>query len=146
MTKFEEFLIDKGHIMYAFDFKEEKFYKPKGHIISTMVNLYHFYIHNSNIDLIKKIENGENVKNFTENDYEKIIQYGLHEYNKPSTLISPRPRIQVKRFRTYFEEQHKVIETEKNDDSINIVISKINFEEIYKAMYDKSIVFKFDLT
>jgi hypothetical protein len=57
MTKFEEFLIDKGYTMYAFDFKEEKFYKPKAHVISTMVNLYHFYIHNSDIDLIKKIEN-----------------------------------------------------------------------------------------
>ena len=89
----------------------------------------------------KNISQGEITK-----DFEKIIQYGLHENNKPSTLISPRPRIKVKRFRTYFEKEHKVIETEKNDDSMNIVISKINFEEIYKAMFDKSILFEFDLT
>jgi hypothetical protein len=146
MTKFEEFLVDKGYIMYAFDFKENKFYKPKVHIISTMTNIRHFYIHNSDTDLLKRIEKEENPNNFSLKDFEKTIIYGLSEKDKPSTLISPRPRILVKRFRTYNEQQYKVIESEKNDDSMNIVISKINFEDIYKAMYDKSIVFKFDLT
>jgi hypothetical protein len=148
MTKFEGFLIDKGYTMYAFNAKEMKYYKPKEHIISTMVNLGHIYIHNSDANLLNKIEQGKSVMedDFTWEDRKKEIVFGLREKDKPPTLISPRPRIKVKRFITINEKQVEVLEDEKFDDSMNIVLSKIDFEKIFKAMYDKSICFDFDLT
>lgn len=134
--------------MYAFNAKEMKYYKPKEHIISTMVNLGHIYIHNSDANLLNKIEQGKSVMedDFTWEDRKKEIVFGLREKDKPPTLISPRPRIKVKRFITINEKQVEVLEDEKFDDSMNIVLSKIDFEKIFKAMYDKSICFDFDLT
>ncbi len=148
MTKFEGFLIDKGYIMFAFNAKEMKYYKPKAHIISTMVNLGHSYIHNSDTNLLSKIEQGKSVMedDFTWEDRKKEIVFGLREKDKPPTLISPRPKIRVKRFRTINEKQIEVIENQDFDDSMNIVLSKIDFEDIFKAMYDNSICFDFDLT
>lgn len=148
MTKFEGFLIDKGYIMFAFNAKEMKYYKPKAHFISTMVNLGHSYIHNSDTNFLSKIEQGKSVMedDFTWEDRKKEIVFGLREKDKPPTLISPRPRIRVKRFRTINEKQIEVIENQDFDDSMNIVLSKIDFEDILKAMYDNSICFDFDLT
>ena len=134
MTKFESFLINKGYIMFAFDAKEMKYYKPKAHIISTMVNLGHIYIHNSDTNLLNKIEQGKSVMedDFTWEDRKNEIVFGLHEAGKPTTLISPRPKIRVKR-------EDKIL-TEKQDDAMNIVLSKIPYEEILEKMYNGEII------
>jgi hypothetical protein len=57
-------------------------------------------------------------------------------------LISPRPRIEIKRIK----EGREVIENEQYDDSMNVVLKDISHEEIFKAMYDRDIVIKIDLT
>lgn len=134
MTKFESFLINKGYIMFAFDAKEMKYYKPKAYIISTMVNLGHIYIHNSDTNLLNKIEQGKSVMedDFTWEDRKNEIVFGLHEAGKPTTLISPRPKIRVKR-------EDKIL-TEKQDDAMNIVLSKIPYEEILEKMYNGEII------
>lgn len=134
MTKFESFLINKGYIMFAFDAKEMKYYKPKAHIISTMVNLGHIYIHNSDTNLLNKIEQGKSVMedDFTWEDRKNEIVFGLHEAGKPTTLISPRPKIRVKR-------KDKIL-TEEQDDAMNIVLSKIPYEEILEKMYNGEII------
>ena len=136
MTNFERFLIDKGYIMFAFNTKEMRYYKPKTHIISTMVNLGHIYIHNSNTDLLNKIEKGQSVMgyDFSMEERKKQIVFGLREKDKPSTLISPRPKIKVKKLITINEKQREFIQDESCDDSMNIVLSKIGFEDIFKAM------------
>ena len=140
MTKFELFLIDKGYLMFAFDAKKGIYYKPKTHIISTMVNIRHIYIHNSDLNLLNKIENNEEINH---EDCDKQISFGLHEANKPPTLIYPRPRISVKRI----DKDNNVFSSNENfDDNMNLVLSKINFEEIFNAMYDNSICFELDLT
>jgi hypothetical protein len=148
MTNFEQFLIDKGYIMYALNCKEMKYFEPKNHVISTMVNISHFYIHKNDTNLLIKIKKGVSLKDkdFTTEDRNKEICFGLHEAGKPPTLIYPRPLIEVKRIRNIENKQVEVIESEQWDDSMNIVLSKIDFEDILKAMYDKSIIFKFDLT
>lgn len=144
MTKFEQFLLDNGYIKYVLNCKVMKFEIPKGHTISTMVNLDHRYVHKSNTKMLKKIEQGKSVMDddFTWNDREKEIIFGLHEAGKPPTLIHPRPKIEIKKI---VKEQVRIMD-ETSDDSMNIVLSKIPFEDILKAMYDKSICFKFDLT
>ena len=96
-------------------------------------------------DLEKYKEKAEDLKQNAE-DRKKEIVFGLREKDKPPTLISPRPKIRVKRFRTINEKQIEVIENQDFDDSMNIVLSKIDFEDIFKAMYDNSICFDFDLT
>jgi hypothetical protein len=139
MTRFENFLIDKGYIMYVLDCKEMKYKKAKQHIISTMVNLDHRYIHNSDTILLDKINKGKSVMDddFTWDDRRNEICFGLREYGKPPTLISPRPRIRIKT-------KDKIL-TEQDDDAMNIVFLKIDYEDIFKAMYDKSIIFDLDL-
>ena len=66
----------------------------------------------------------------------------MNECEKPSTLISPRPRIEVKRIK----EDKEVLENEQYDDSMNVVLRDIPHDEILKAMFDKSIIIRIDLT
>jgi hypothetical protein len=120
MIKFEEYLVNKGYEQFAFSF-DKGYYKPKTYIISTLVNLGHIYINS---------------------DKEHKIVIGLHEKNKPVTLISPRPRIEVKRL----IDDKVVIFNEWYDDEMNVVLSKVDFDLIYKAMFDKDIIIKVDLT
>lgn len=144
MTEFEQMLLDKGYIKHILNCKTMKFEKAKGHIISTMVNLDHIYIHKTDTNLLDKINNGKSVmdKDFTFEDRKGEICFGLHEKDKPPTLISPRPRIEVKRIK----EGKEVIENEQYDDSMNVVLKETPHEEIFKAMYDQNIVIRIDLT
>lgn len=138
MTIFEQYLIDIGYIKYVLNCKLWAFEKPKYHELSTISNLDHRYFH-KNDPIIKKIAEKHPIESM---DRSKEINFGLHESHKPPTLINPRPRIEIKQL----HEGEIVIKTELFDDSMNIVLQKCNPAEIYKAMYDKSIVFKFDFT
>ncbi len=141
-TAFETFLISKGYIKHILNCKTMKFELAKGHTISTMVNLDHRYIHESDKNLLDKIASGKSVmdKEFTWDDRRGEICFGLNEAYKPPTLCSPRPRILVKR-----QKDDKIYyENEQWDDSMNIVLNEVKFEEIFKAMFDKSVVFEFD--
>lgn len=144
MTQFEQMLLDKGYIKYILNCKTMKFEEAKGHTISTMVNLDHRYFHNTDENILQKIANGISVReeDFTWEDRKGEICFGLHESGKPPTLISPRPKIEVKRIK----EGEVVIENEQYDDSMNVVLKDIPHEEIFKAMYDKSIIIRIDLT
>lgn len=132
MTKFEKFLLNKGYMMFAFNAKEMKYYKPQSHIISTMVNLGHTYIHSSDTNLLGKIEREDN--NITWEDRKNEIRFGLNEKDKPTTLIYPRPRIEVIKE----ENGYRKVINEKLDDAVNIVFAKIDFETILTAMFDKT--------
>jgi len=144
MTQFEQMLLDKGYIKHILNCKTMKFEIAKGHTISTMVNLDHRYFHNTDTNILQKITSGKSVmdEDFTWEDRKGEICFGLHEAGKPSTLISPRPRIKVKRIK----DGKEVIENEQWDDSMNVVLKDIPHEEIFKAMYDKSICFEIDRT
>ena len=133
MTGFENKLLEKGYVKYVFNNKKNSYELAKRHVISTMVNLAHFYIHKSNNTSL-----GSNTKN--------VICFGLHEVGKPPTLIYPRPSISVKRNRHINNEECIVIENEMFDDSMNLVLSKENTEQIFKALFDNSILFEYDLT
>lgn len=144
MTNFENMLIDKGYIKHILNCKTMKYEIANKHVISTMVNLDHRYIHKTDEVLLKKIEQGKSVMDddFTWEDRKGVICFGLHEKGKPPTLINPRPRIEVKRIK----DGKEVIENEQFDDSMNVVLKDIPHEEIFKAMYDTDIVIKIDLT
>ena len=120
MTKFEEQLIDKGYLTHTFNCSTNKYERGRK-AISTMTNLDNRYINK---------------------DTEKEICFGLNEFGKPPTLISPRPRIEIKRL----VDGCIIIEDEFRDDSMNIILREKSFKEIYEAMYDKSIILKIDLT
>lgn len=80
-------------------------------------------------------------EDFTWEDREGEICFGLNEAEKPPTLISPRPRIEVKRIK----DGKIVVENEQSDDSMNIVLKHIPHEEIFKAMFDRNICLKVHL-
>lgn len=144
MTQFEQMLLDKGYIKHILNFKTMKFEIAKGHTISTIINLDHRYFHKTDENVLHKIAIGKSVmeKDFTWEDRKGEICFGLHEAGKPPTLIFPRPRIEVKRIKGGRE----VIENEQDDDSMNVVLKDIPHEEIFKAMYDREVVIKIDLT
>lgn len=144
MTQFEQMLLDKGYIKHVLNCKTMKFEIAKGHAISTMVNLDHRYFHEKDENILRKIASGKSVmeKDFTWEDRKGEICFGLHESGKPPTLISPRPRIKIKRIK----DGKELIEDEQWDDCMNVVLKDIPHEEIFKAMYDKSICFEIDLT
>ena len=156
MTEFERFLLEKGYIKFILDCKTGKYEIAKGHTISTLVNLDHRYFHNTDKIILEKITKGETVFNTYSSENELIskagisiedrkgeIIFGLHEFKKPPTLVFPRPKIEITRLD---EKGKKIIKTDIYDDSMNIVLSNIDFEEIFKAMYDKNICIKIDLT
>jgi hypothetical protein len=147
MTGFENYLINNGYIRFALDVKTMKYYKPSEYIVSTMSNLFHSYIHKDDLNLLSKIEAGLSVRNgITPEDRKMEITYGLNEVGKHPTLINPRPRIKVRRFRTYDNVERIVIENEIHDDSMNIVLQQVDYKEIYNAMYNRIICFEYDLT
>lgn len=67
---------------------------------------------------------------------DKEILWGLNERRKPPTLVSPRPQIRMKRDGVYWNQER--------DDAMNIVLKTIDYDRIYEAMYDHSIVFEVD--
>ena len=144
MTRFEQMLLDKGYIKHNLNCKTMRFERAKGHTISNMVNLDHRYFHNTDENILHKIAIGKSVieEDLTFQDRKGEICFGLHEVGKPPTLISPRPRIEVKRIK----EDKEVLENEQYDDSMNVVLRDIPHNEILKAMFDKSIIIRIDLT
>lgn len=114
MTIFEKFLLDNGYKKHFYNPKTKQNELTDKHIISTIVNLDHRYIKG-----------------------DSIFYFGLHEKGKPPTLISPRPRISVRR--------NGIIEDERMDDSMNIVLSKENPLDIFNAIFDTDKVFEYDL-
>jgi hypothetical protein len=144
MTKFEQMLLDKGYIKYFLNHRTMKFEIANQHSISSMMNLDYRYFHKNDENVMKKIASGKSLMDadFTCDDRKGEICFGLYEAGKPPTLINPRPRIEVKRIK----DGKEVIENEQFDDSMNIVLQDIPHEKIFKAMYEKSIVIKIDLT
>lgn len=141
MTSFENMLHDKGYIPFSLDGRTMKFVAPKG--ISTMVNIDNRYFHKSDLNVLAKIESGMSVmhKDFTWEDRKGEICFGLHEVDKPATLVSPRPRINIKRF---IEGELEVL-NEDRDDAMNIAFQNFTNEEIFEAMYNRDIVLQLNL-
>lgn len=144
MTKFENYLIENGYIKYIINHKTNKFELAKGHTISAMTNIDHRYFHQSDENVLKKISEGKSIldKDFTWDDRRGEICFGLHEKDKPATLIYPRPKIIVKRKKG----EKEVIENQTYDDSMNVVLSNISHDDILEAMYNNDIVIEIDLT
>lgn len=96
---FEAYLLKQGYTPYSKRYRNGKFeYEEPPMQLSTM----------GDIDI-----------RYLKDDIEFII--GLHEKDKPPTLISPRPS------------------SCKNDDTMNKLLSHFSHEEIYNACLNQSI-------
>ena len=108
--KFEEFLISKGYEPFKKNAKTGEYTRVTDtDIISTMSNICFFY--------------------FKPNVIEPFI-IGLHEKNKPITLISPRPTIVVVRGGQTL--------TEQDDDAMNIVFDNFDCATIFDYALNRS--------
>lgn len=147
MTKFEIYLISKGYLKYRLNPKSMKYEISKVHLISTMRDIDYRYIHKDD-KVLEKINQGKSVMDddFTFEDRKNIICFGLCEKGKPPTLKSPRPKIRVKRFYDFNGEKRIEIETERRDNSMNMVLMNEDPEEILKSLFNKNIIFKYDTT
>jgi hypothetical protein len=74
---------------------------------------------------------------------DSIFTIGLYEHKKPPTLISPRPRIKI--HKTIVVDSVNIVINEHEDDAMNFVLKEVECEDIFKAIYDESICFEFDL-
>ncbi len=79
-----------------------------------------------------------------DDNFENVIIWGLHEAGKPPTLIYPRPNITVIKNKREKDTLISRIHTEVWDDSMNTCLQKETVEDIYKALFDKTIEFKYE--
>lgn len=114
MDSFERHLLENGYKAYSRDFKN-----------GGMKEANKYY---SSID---KIDN----RYVKDEDYKNEIIYGLNERGNPPTLIYPRPRIKING-----EEYNMII---GQDDSMNMCLSRESNEDIYKALFDRTVVFEY---
>lgn len=143
---FEDFLFSKGYKKYVLVMVNKKWtFKPfTNEIVSSLSNLDYRYIHESD-PIIDKINNNTPITEggITFEDRKGEICWGLNELGKPPVLIYPRPRIIVKRLD---ENGHEIYEDQRRDDSMFIAAKEKTNEEIFEAMFDRTIIFEFDLT
>ena len=112
-----------------------------------MKSLINYIIKEQGYEWFKGSKNGEfsTMSNIdvTYKKEDSFINFGLHEYKKPPTLISPRPSIKV-----YGEFEVETINgetlklnciNEQSDTAMNRVLQTFTPKQIYKAMFDKSI-------
>jgi len=76
---------------------------------------------------------------------DSIFTIGLHEFKKPPTLISPRPRILIQKTIVVDSVKKDIVINEYEDDAMNVVLKEVECEDIFKAIHDKSICFDIDL-
>jgi len=76
---------------------------------------------------------------------DSTFTFGLHEFKKPPTLISPRPKIRIHKTIVVDLVKTDIVINEIFDDAMNVVLKEVEPEQIFKAIYDKSICFEFDL-
>jgi len=134
MTSFERYLVDeKGYIMYILNMKTGKFEIPERHSISSISNLDQRYIHKDDKEFLDYINNGVRHTEMSQDVLSRQIVFGLSEYEKPPTLISPRPKIRILRTK---EDGTVSVENEAYDDSMNVILEHISPEKIYFAMYN----------
>ena len=140
-------LIDRGYKRYRINPKKGVFEPADVYQLASAVNLDHRYIHKTDKVILEKIKQGKSIvdDDFTWEDRKNVICFGLREKGRPPTLISPRPKIRVRRLREFNGEKGEIIEDETYDNSMNIVLSKEKPEQVFKALFDDSIVFKYDL-
>ena len=104
MTAFEQYLIKQGFERMVF--KDGMYHHAEGYLLSSLGNLDYRYIKDG-----------------------KEICFGLHEKNKPSTLIYPRPFIKSSDPDIY----------SFSDDAMNRVLMKYSPEQVLNAIFDRSI-------
>lgn len=95
------------------------------------------YIKN-NINDFSTLQNGGLDVRYIKDDIEII--WGLHEKDKPPTLINPRPKILVE---TNTDGRINRM-NELRDDAMNICLKEEFPEDIYKALFDKTLEFKYE--
>ncbi len=78
---------------------------------------------------------GLDVRYIKDNDFDNEIIFGLSEKDKPPTLVYPRPRIKYVTDSNYMNEVR--------DDAMNVCLLNETPEDIFKAMYDDSILFTY---
>jgi hypothetical protein len=110
---FENYLTKVGYEKQAYNFELKKWETTNKTEFSTMGTLGYKYVdHNTRV----------------------AMHYGLHEKNKPPTLIAPRPKIILKQVINGAE----VTKNELSDDAMNAVFNNFTSEQIYNAIFDEN--------
>jgi hypothetical protein len=71
-------------------------------------------------------------------DFKNSIIWGMNEFGKPPTLISPRPKIKLRK--------EKRILSQNYDDVMNVCLQKEDHEKIFEAIFDSNITFEYEIS
>lgn len=145
MSRFEQYLLNLGYIRFYMTYEDMIYKKCDNYNLDINGNITYSYFHHTEEDILQAIEKGLSTfsNQFPKYYFSKCIIYGYSYENKPPTLIYPRPRVIVCKYDT-----NGSIINDKfvSDDAVNLVLASVPPKEIFKALYDKSIVFNFDQT
>lgn len=126
---------NKDNVLFKegdFNSDESIFYVP-----TSFNTLYHKSNYNSNNP------GGLDTRFILNKDISTEIIYGLGYVGDPPTLVSPRPRINL--IIENILDDRPIIIHEDNNVSVDVCLKKEKPEDIFKAMYDKSIVFEYNI-
>lgn len=145
MSEFEIYLLSLGYEIFYFDYDSGLYKRPERYELDVDNIFSYSYFHYSEEDIIQAIDNGIHSyhQDFPKSYFSKCIIYGYNDGTNIPTLIYPRPTINVFCFDTTGK---KIVETAILDRSMNLVLNTKSPKEIYKSIYDKSVVFNFDKT
>lgn len=163
---FPQFLLDKGYKTYRFYQKTNWNKEAKAQVQRILdnadVSKIKFKEGNYNTDICSfylpcnfntiylrsnfntQVVGGIQILFIKDLDFENVIYFGLHELGKIPTLIYPRPMIRVNE---YYINGNKIIRRNKGqgyDNIMNYCLNQENYEDVLKAMFDKSIEFEYN--
>ncbi len=98
---------------------------------------------NGYVEVLLNGKSGSPQKYVKDNDFENPIMWGLNELHKPPTLTYPRPNIRVIRQNGEF---HLTILRQNFDDAMNLCLQRENHQDIYNALFDRTIEFNYNMT
>jgi len=116
MTAFETFLLSKGYKKYFLN-KQNVFEETTKHQLSTMAVLVYYYFKGNNPN---------------------PITFGLNQRGCPPTLIHPRPEIRITN-----KTDNGWIMMPITDAIMTRILDSVPHQQIYNAMFDRTLVLTF---
>ena len=145
MSNFEKFLLNIGYIRFYMSYDDMVYKRCNNYKLDINGNITYSYFHYTEEAILEAIDKGLSTfsNQFPIYYFGMGIIFGYTDEDKPPTLVYPRPRVIVRRY-----EPNGSIINDKfvSDDTMRLVLASVESKEIFKALYDKSIVFNYDQT
>jgi len=137
MHGFDRYLEGRGYKSFAFNSETGRLEETGSNSISSLGPIGLLYIHSSN-EAMKLVDKGESIKGL---DIKDCFILGLNEGGGSPTLISPRPKIKVKKTCGLVW----WLEFEWRDISMALAFENESLEDIYNAAINQDVTFIYNV-